>query len=130
MKTVKVTGKTIEEALDTALSQLNTDLSNVEYTVLEQPSKGFLGIIGAKPALLEVSLKEEEEIEEEQQANNSIEKEEQGAMEEEMDKQLPNPTEEAHSFLLQVIEKHRKLNPIPKKSTLASKLDPNFSEHL
>lgn len=98
MKTVKVTGKTIEEALNQALKQLNTDLDNVEYTVLEEPSKGFLGLIGAKPALLEVTLKEEEEQLQMLEENRSQEEDEERT-ELEVD-----PSEEAHSFLLRVIE--------------------------
>ncbi|MFZ4454026.1 RNA-binding cell elongation regulator Jag/EloR [Salibacterium aidingense] len=58
MKTVKVSGKTIEEAISNALKELETkEPEQIEYTVLEEPKSGFLGFIGAKPAILEASLK-------------------------------------------------------------------------
>ncbi len=53
MKKVTVTGRTIEEAIEQALAQLNSTIDRVEVTVLEEPKKGFLGI-GSKPAVIEV----------------------------------------------------------------------------
>lgn len=58
MKTIEITGKTIEEALELALQRLTVSKEEVEYEVLEQPSKGFLGIFGGKPARLQVTVKE------------------------------------------------------------------------
>jgi len=43
MEWVEVTGKTIEAALDTALDQLGVDEADIEYEVLEEPRRGFLG---------------------------------------------------------------------------------------
>ncbi|SFE63559.1 RNA-binding cell elongation regulator Jag/EloR [Alteribacillus iranensis] len=64
MNSVKVSGKTVEDAVREALKQLGTDkVENVEYKVLEEPTKGFLGIIGGKDALLEATLKAEPEEE-------------------------------------------------------------------
>mgnify|MGYP001232328159 CR=1 FL=1 len=64
MSSVKVSGKTVEDAVREALKQLGTDkVENVEYKVLEEPTKGFLGIIGGKDALLEATLKAEPEEE-------------------------------------------------------------------
>ncbi|SDI57913.1 RNA-binding cell elongation regulator Jag/EloR [Alteribacillus bidgolensis] len=58
MKTVKVSGKTIEEALNEALEQLEAaNKDEIDYKVIEEPSKGFLGFIGTKPAVLEAWLK-------------------------------------------------------------------------
>ncbi|RSL29617.1 protein jag [Salibacterium salarium] len=58
MKTVKVSGKTIEEAITKALDELNVETQEkIDYTVVEEPSKGFLGLIGTKQAVLEASLK-------------------------------------------------------------------------
>ncbi|MBR2214185.1 MAG: protein jag [Selenomonadaceae bacterium] len=49
--------KTVEAALKAALQELNATAEQVEYEVLEAPSRGFLGLIGAKPAKIRVSLK-------------------------------------------------------------------------
>lgn len=53
---MKVSGKTVEEALDTAVREWETTIDRIEYHVLEQPKKGFLGI-GAKQASIEVFLR-------------------------------------------------------------------------
>lgn len=50
--------KTINLAIDDALKELNTTIDKIEYTVLQEPSKGFLGI-GSKPAKVLVKLKED-----------------------------------------------------------------------
>lgn len=56
MKKVTVTAKTVDEAIAMALGQLNAEKNQVTVTILEEPSKGFFGLIGAKPAKLEVEL--------------------------------------------------------------------------
>lgn len=56
---VEKTGKTIEEAVKIALEELNINEDNAIIEVLEEPTKGLLGI-GAKPALVRVSIKESE----------------------------------------------------------------------
>ena len=43
MEWVEVTGRTIEEALDAALDQLGVDEADIEFDVLEEPRRGFLG---------------------------------------------------------------------------------------
>lgn len=53
MRKITVTGRTVEEALEQALTQLNLSIDRVEVTVLEEAKKGFLGI-GSKPAVVEV----------------------------------------------------------------------------
>ncbi len=54
-KEIIVTGKTVEDALATAVAELGApDVESLEYTVLEEPKKGIFGI-GAAPARLEVS---------------------------------------------------------------------------
>ena len=56
---IKVTGKTIEDAILEASILLGTTRDNVEYHVLEKESRGFLGI-GAKKAMIEARRKTEE----------------------------------------------------------------------
>ncbi len=53
-KTIVTTGKTIDEAIENALTQLGLDRDNVSVQVLSQAKSGFLGI-GATPAKVEVT---------------------------------------------------------------------------
>ena len=55
---VEATGKTVADALSSALRQLGCSEDEVEYEVLEAPSKGFLGLFGVKPAKIKVTRKE------------------------------------------------------------------------
>lgn len=57
MKKLTVSGKNVDEAIQSALMQLNTTREKISYEVLEQPQKGFLGLIGSKPAVIEVEIK-------------------------------------------------------------------------
>ena len=41
-------GKTVEEAVRSALEELKTDKENVEIEIIEQPAKGIFGIIDLK----------------------------------------------------------------------------------
>ena len=52
------TGKTVEEAYQAALAELGLPESRVSYEVIEEPSKGFLGIIGGKLAKVRVTVRE------------------------------------------------------------------------
>ena len=63
MLTIEKTAKTVEEALREALSELNVDENQVDYEVLEEPSKGLFGFIGNKPAKIRVSVKKNSPIE-------------------------------------------------------------------
>ncbi|HJV47107.1 MAG TPA: RNA-binding cell elongation regulator Jag/EloR [Bacillota bacterium] len=56
MKKVTVTAKTVDEAVSLALGQLNATKDQVTVTILEEPSKGFFGLIGVRHAKLEVEL--------------------------------------------------------------------------
>lgn len=56
MKMLEKTAKTIEEAVELALKELNATIENVEVEVVQQPHKGFLGF-GSKPAVVRVNLK-------------------------------------------------------------------------
>ena len=57
-KIIEMTGKTVEDALNAALEELGVAAENVEYEILETPSKGLFFGIGAKPAKIQVRLKE------------------------------------------------------------------------
>lgn len=56
-KTIEKKGKTVEEALALALEELGVVEDEVTYTVIEEPSKGFLGI-GTKDAVIRVEVKD------------------------------------------------------------------------
>ncbi len=58
MKYIEKSAKTIEEAVEIALKELNVSKSEVEVEVLEQPSKGLFGIIGTRQAKVRVTLNE------------------------------------------------------------------------
>ncbi len=53
-KTIITTGKTIDDAIESALTQLGLDRDNVSVQVLAQAKSGFLGI-GATPAKVQVT---------------------------------------------------------------------------
>ncbi len=58
MSTVIETGKTVEEALEKALIALGRSKDEVDYEVLEQPSRGFFGLFGGHMARLRVTEKQ------------------------------------------------------------------------
>lgn len=55
---VEKTGKTVQDAISSALAELNADIENVNVEVLEEGSKGIFGLIGNKLARVRVTLKE------------------------------------------------------------------------
>lgn len=64
MRCVEKSAKTVEEAVELALKDLNTTKNKVDVVILEQPSKGLFGLIGGRQARVKVCLKDEEIIEE------------------------------------------------------------------
>lgn len=61
MERIVSTGRTVQEAIDNGLKELNVDRDRVETSVLEVPQKGFLGILGSKLAKVEITVKEDVE---------------------------------------------------------------------
>jgi spoIIIJ-associated protein len=57
-KAVEKAGKTVEEAVSAALSELNASYDDVEIEVIEEASKGLFGFLGSRPAKVRVSLKD------------------------------------------------------------------------
>lgn len=57
-KFIEVSGRDINEAKQNALKELNLPEERVLFEVLEEPSKGFFGIIGNKGAKIRASVKE------------------------------------------------------------------------
>ena len=58
MREVTAKGNTIEQAVDYALQQLSTTKDEVDIIIVEEAKKGFLGLFGAKPAIVTVTRKE------------------------------------------------------------------------
>ncbi|KAF6579495.1 protein jag [Paenibacillus sp. EKM212P] len=56
MTKVVTSGKTVEDAVRQGLSQMGVSRERVTVSVLEQPSKGFLGWLGVKKAKVELTL--------------------------------------------------------------------------
>lgn len=63
MTSLEKTGRTVEEALEAAFTELGVSRERVEYEILENPSKGLFGLIGAKPARVLVTVKEIDPLE-------------------------------------------------------------------
>ncbi len=62
MRTIECSAKTVEEALSQGLEKLGVSLSDVDYEVLEEGSKGFLGLLGGKPATVRLTVREDNEV--------------------------------------------------------------------
>ena len=57
MKTIEMTGKTVEEALKHALDELKLTKDKVDVEVIDEGSKGLFNLIGTKPAKVKVTKK-------------------------------------------------------------------------
>lgn len=55
---IEKTAKTVDEAVDMALSEINLDRKWVDVEVVEEGNKGFLGIFGSKDARVKVKTKQ------------------------------------------------------------------------
>lgn len=55
---IEMTGKTIEEAQNAALVELGVAADMVTFETLEEPSKGFFGMFGNKPAKIRATVRE------------------------------------------------------------------------
>ncbi len=58
MSTIEITGRTVEEAIKRAVKEFNVTKDNLKIEVMEEASKGFLGIIGGKEARIKASIAE------------------------------------------------------------------------
>jgi spoIIIJ-associated protein len=60
LQTVEKKGKNIDEAIKAALDELGCEMEDVNVEVIEEPSKGLLGI-GKKPAVVRVTRRDKPE---------------------------------------------------------------------
>ena len=58
MKSVEVSAKTVDAAVADALAQLDATQDQVIIEVLDEGSKGFLGLLGAKDARVRVTMRD------------------------------------------------------------------------
>lgn len=72
MKSIDMTGKTVDEAIQKALEQLNLTKDEVEINIVDEGSKGFFNLIGSKPAKVNVTVKEKTYIEDVKSFINGI----------------------------------------------------------
>jgi spoIIIJ-associated protein len=56
MKYIEVTGKTIDEAVESGLKELGKKRSQIEVKILEVPSKGIFGLFGVKLAKVRLNV--------------------------------------------------------------------------
>lgn len=61
MKRVESKGKTVEEAISLGLEKLGVSFEDVTIDIVSEGEKGFLGFIGTKPAVVTLTMKEDEE---------------------------------------------------------------------
>lgn len=97
MSKVVASGKTVEAAVRQGLAELGVSQDRVEVNILSQPSKGFLGLIGAKAAKVELTL-----IPEPEQASVSVKAAEALPLDHGPSTTETDPYEEAVNFLLNV----------------------------
>ena len=57
MESREFQGRTVDEALESAALKLSLAKDSIDYTVIDEGSRGFLNIIGSKPAKIMVNLK-------------------------------------------------------------------------
>ncbi len=55
---VEKTAKTVEDAINIALSELNASKEDVEIEIIDKGVKGIFGLIGSKEAKVRVTIKE------------------------------------------------------------------------
>jgi len=67
VQTVEKKAKNIDEAIQAALEELGCEIDEVEIEILEEGSKGLLGLIGGKPATVRLTRKEENPAEDARQ---------------------------------------------------------------
>ncbi|MDO4943530.1 MAG: Jag N-terminal domain-containing protein, partial [Lachnospiraceae bacterium] len=58
MENIRVEGKTVQDAVMNAAVQLGVPSSDLEYEVIDEGNKGFLGLFNVKPAIIEIVQRE------------------------------------------------------------------------
>ncbi|MFD1362643.1 RNA-binding cell elongation regulator Jag/EloR [Lentibacillus salinarum] len=58
MREITASGQTVEEAVQSALEQLDTIRDHVDVDVIDEGKKGLLGVFGSKRAIVKVTVKQ------------------------------------------------------------------------
>ncbi|GAA9867179.1 Jag N-terminal domain-containing protein [Helicobacter pylori] len=91
---IEIKAKTLEEALIQASIALNCPIINLQYEVIQTPSKGFLNI-GKKEAIILAGVKESvKEIQEESAKETNTKETHQSAEEKKQNSEIETPQEE------------------------------------
>lgn len=61
MRSVESSAKTMEEAVTLGLEKLGVSFADVKIDILDEGSKGFLGILGGKPVVVRLTVREDAE---------------------------------------------------------------------
>ena len=59
MKTIEQQGKTVDDAINQALEQLEVSRDQISVEILEEGSRGLFGLMGSKPAKIRVNVNQE-----------------------------------------------------------------------
>lgn len=59
MKQVTASGQTMDDAIESALQQLNATRDQVEIDIIDEGKKGMFGIFGAKRSIVKVTIKQD-----------------------------------------------------------------------
>jgi len=57
VREITATGQNVEEAVESALAQLKTTRENADIQIVDEGKKGLLGLFGARPAVVKVTVK-------------------------------------------------------------------------
>ncbi|MFP6339171.1 Jag N-terminal domain-containing protein [Helicobacter pylori] len=103
---IEIKAKTLEEALIQASIALNCPIINLQYEVIQTPSKGFLSI-GKKEAIILAGVKETKE--------NSLKKTKENSLKETNTKEIHQSAEEKKQKLETETPQEEKITPKPPK---------------
>ena len=131
-KIIEKSAKTVEDALKAALEELDVKESDVEYEIIEEPSKGFLGLIGTKPAKIRVTVTKNNSDKSKIKSENPI-KEDISAKEEIIEKPVKKSDESSNELPENLFEANIKkaesfLQDIFSKMQLEAKIETVLSE--
>lgn len=62
MRSVESSAKTMEEAVSLGLEKLGASLGDVNIDILNEGSKGFLGLLGGKPVVVRLTVRDDAEV--------------------------------------------------------------------
>ena len=121
-KTIICTGKTIDLAVEAALTQLGLDRDSVSVQVISQAKSGFLGI-GAAPAKVEVSYEAPDPIPEAPKVALSSASRSKAKVKKEAPKAQPAPQQEKAAPAAQVAQPEKqKAQPVQKAEAPKAKV--------